>query len=446
MGSVLGDAFAARLDDARHGDGASFAALWRELQPPVLRYLGVAAGSNAEDLASETWVRVASGIHRFHGDEAGFRAWVFTIARHRLLDWRRREGRSRTVATPVEQLRDRGAADDPAADAMERLSTDAALALIAQLPADQAEVVMLRAVAGLDVTRVAARCGEAAGRGPGPRPPRPAPARRAPRRRHPRRPQHRGGNAMSLDDGLFDEMRRRHEADPATPMRLDEATATRLLAGRLEPADAPPGYGTVTAVLRAAAAPPRPEELAGEDAVRDTFRARRPPGPPPRRALRRTRLAVLLAAGVVLLGGVAAAASTGSLPGPAQSLAHDALDTLGVSVPAPHPTPPPTRIAPARGPSTRRVPVTTGPAPVRPVTHPPARHPPAPAHPSAPPRSVPPRASAPGLATAWCRAAAAGHLNPHGSPPMQHAYQALVQLAGGAANIPGYCRAVLTPG
>ena len=163
MGSVLGDGFAALLDGARDGDDASFAALWRELQPPLLRYLGVAAGSNAEDLASETWLGVASGIQRFHGDEAGFRAWVFTIARHRLLDWRRREGRSRTVARPVDQLRDRGAAGDPAEDAIDRRSTDAALALIAQLPADQAEVVMLRAVAGLDVTRVARVVGKQPG-------------------------------------------------------------------------------------------------------------------------------------------------------------------------------------------------------------------------------------------------------------------------------------------
>ena len=247
---------------------------------------------------------------------------------------------------------------------------------------------------------------------------------------------------MSLDDGLFDEMRPRHAA---APMRLDEATATRLLAGRLEPADAPPGYGTVTAVLRAAAAPPRSEELAGEDAARETFRVGCPPEPKRRRAPR-PRLAVLVAAGVVLLGGVAAAASTGSLPGPAQSVARDALGTLGVSVPAPHRAPPPTRTAAAPGPSTRWVPVTTAPARVPARTDPAAPHPPAPPHPSAPPPSVPPRASPSGLATALCRAAAPGHLNPHASPAMQRGDEALMHLAGSAADIPGYCRGVLTPG
>jgi RNA polymerase sigma-70 factor, ECF subfamily len=154
VGCVLGEDFAPRLAAARDGDDSGFAALWRELQPPLLRYLTVAAGDAAEDLASETWIRVARDLATFTGDEHGFRSWVFTIARHRLLDWRRHEGRSRTVARPLELL-DRRVATDPAGEAMERLATDAALRLIARLPADQAEVVTLRAVAGLDVAGVA---------------------------------------------------------------------------------------------------------------------------------------------------------------------------------------------------------------------------------------------------------------------------------------------------
>jgi RNA polymerase sigma-70 factor, ECF subfamily len=160
---VLGGEFTSRLAAARRGDEAAFSALWRDLQPPLLRYLGVAASAAADDLASETWARVAQDLARFEGDEAGFRGWVFTIARHRLIDWRRREARARTVPRPNDQLSHLGAADDPAADALEHVSTDGALALIAQLPADQAEVVMLRAVAGLDVARVAKIVGKRPG-------------------------------------------------------------------------------------------------------------------------------------------------------------------------------------------------------------------------------------------------------------------------------------------
>ena len=56
---------------------------------------------------------------------------------------------------PITGLIDLAAPDDPAASAMEGFSTRAALAVVATLPADQAEAVVLRVVAGLDVERVA---------------------------------------------------------------------------------------------------------------------------------------------------------------------------------------------------------------------------------------------------------------------------------------------------
>jgi hypothetical protein len=61
--------------------------------------------------------------------------------------------------------------------------------------------------------------------------------------------------------------------EPMVP--LDDDTAERLLAGRLHPEDAPPGYGEVARVLRAAAGPPSPEELAGREAALAGFRAAR---------------------------------------------------------------------------------------------------------------------------------------------------------------------------
>jgi RNA polymerase sigma-70 factor (ECF subfamily) len=160
---VLGTEFVEVLDGARRGDNASFARLFRDVQPALLRYLRVAAGPVSEDLASEAWVRVAEGVGRFRGDERGFQAWVFTIARHRILDWRRREARAPVVSRPVDDFVDRAAGNDPAADALEHLDTDAALNLIGMLPADQAEVVILRAVAGLDVAHVARVVGKRPG-------------------------------------------------------------------------------------------------------------------------------------------------------------------------------------------------------------------------------------------------------------------------------------------
>jgi RNA polymerase sigma-70 factor, ECF subfamily len=154
--TMIGPEFPAVLKAATYGDEEAFGRLWRDLQPRLLRYFIVAAPAAAEDLASETWLAVVRGLDRFRGNEPAFRAWVFTIARHQVLDWRRRAARRPTEDVPVTGLTGLAAPDDPAAAAMEGLSTRAALAVVATLPADQAEAVVLRVVAGLDVDRVAA--------------------------------------------------------------------------------------------------------------------------------------------------------------------------------------------------------------------------------------------------------------------------------------------------
>jgi RNA polymerase sigma-70 factor (ECF subfamily) len=148
------------LDDlllaAKAGDQRAFAQVYRSVQPGLLRYLRVAAGPDgAEDLASETWYEVARGLERFEGDEGGFRAWVFTIARHRFLDWRRAAARRPSDPVPTWSLEFVPGPDDPAAEAGTAAATEEALRLIATLPPDQAEVVALRAIAGLDVAQVA---------------------------------------------------------------------------------------------------------------------------------------------------------------------------------------------------------------------------------------------------------------------------------------------------
>src|SRR6266508_1290791 len=154
-GRMVDPAFAVVLGAAARGDEQAFGVLWQDLQPAMLRYLTMLAPGAAEDLASETWLRVVRGIGRFHGDEPSFRAWVFTIARRQVIDWQRQAARR-----PAEQLVDATLAeasspDDPAAAALESISTRAAIALIATLPTEQAEAIMLRVVAGLDTERVA---------------------------------------------------------------------------------------------------------------------------------------------------------------------------------------------------------------------------------------------------------------------------------------------------
>jgi RNA polymerase sigma-70 factor (ECF subfamily) len=155
--------FAATLAAAAAGDDTAFRTLWRGLQPPLHRYLAVLAPGWADDLSSETWLDVIRGLPRFRGQEPDFRAWVFTIARHRALDHFRREGRRPVNPVPVEYLADVPAADDTAAAALESISTAAALTMLSRLPPDQADVISLRVLAGLDVAQIAALTGRRPG-------------------------------------------------------------------------------------------------------------------------------------------------------------------------------------------------------------------------------------------------------------------------------------------
>lgn len=154
------ESFESILAAARDGSAIAFEALWRDLHPPLIRYLRVAAPDAAEDLASETWLQVARDIHRFRGNDARFRRWLFTIARHRVLDHTR--GRRRRPVEPVhaEAL---AAIPDLKDPIEESLSTSTALAVIGTLPRAQAEAVALRVVAGLSVADVARMMGKRPG-------------------------------------------------------------------------------------------------------------------------------------------------------------------------------------------------------------------------------------------------------------------------------------------
>ena len=144
------------LASARRGEESGFAELWHALQPPVLRYLRAIVGDAAEDVASETWLQAAKDVRDYRGDAAGFRVWLFRVARHRALDELRKASRRKEDNGDVESVAlDWPSPDDTEGAAVERDATERALRLIASLPKDQAEAVLLRVVAGLDVAQTA---------------------------------------------------------------------------------------------------------------------------------------------------------------------------------------------------------------------------------------------------------------------------------------------------
>lgn len=158
------DELTAAVEGAQRGDSESFRVLYREVQPKLLRYLSFLVDSDAEDIASETWLQATRDLHKFRGNFDNFRGWITTIGRHRAMDHLRKHSRQPpAVPVPVEEFSFLTSSDDTEARAIESITTNDAVKMISSLPKDQAEAVMLRAVVGMDAKTAAAVVGKRAG-------------------------------------------------------------------------------------------------------------------------------------------------------------------------------------------------------------------------------------------------------------------------------------------
>ena len=155
--------FPTLLAAAKAGDDPAMGVLFRALHPRLVRFLRANEPRAADDLSGEVWMAVARGLATFEGDAAGFRAWVFSIARRRIADHRRRGIRRDTHPVDSATMERIAATDDPERAALGRVSgQDAAELVMAMLPEDQAEVILLRVLADLGVDEVAEVLGKSA--------------------------------------------------------------------------------------------------------------------------------------------------------------------------------------------------------------------------------------------------------------------------------------------
>lgn len=160
---ALGESFEGVLGAARQGEEWGFALLFREFNPRLLRYFASRVPAQAEDLAAETWVGAARQVRSFQGEERAFGAWLFTIAHHRLVQHRRDEARRPIPDSRAVPPEDR-ASVDVETEVLNQIGTQqAARAIAAALTADQAEVLLLRVLGGLEVEQVARITGKRPG-------------------------------------------------------------------------------------------------------------------------------------------------------------------------------------------------------------------------------------------------------------------------------------------
>ncbi|GAA3374675.1 RNA polymerase sigma factor [Streptomyces sannanensis] len=149
---------------AQDGDEGAFRTVYRAVHPRLLGYTRTLVGdAEAEDVTSEAWLQIARDLQRFSGDADRFRGWAARIARNRALDHVRMRGRRPSVGGDETELEGKPDSSDTAAEAIAAVATGDTLALIAQLPQDQAEAVVLRVVVGLDAKSAAKTLGKRPG-------------------------------------------------------------------------------------------------------------------------------------------------------------------------------------------------------------------------------------------------------------------------------------------
>lgn len=90
----MADADAELVLQSRNGDPSAFEALVRNHQQMIhaLTFRMTGSAADAEDLAQETFIRAYEQIGSFNGSSK-FSTWLYRIAMHACLNWRRDEAR-----------------------------------------------------------------------------------------------------------------------------------------------------------------------------------------------------------------------------------------------------------------------------------------------------------------------------------------------------------------
>ncbi|MEV0146590.1 MULTISPECIES: sigma-70 family RNA polymerase sigma factor [unclassified Nonomuraea] len=162
IGVRLASRLPARTDDsdlreltslAVQGDRGAIESLLGELRPMVVRYcrarLGRVSGQYhiADDVAQEVCIAVLSALPRYRDMGRPFASFVFGIASHKVADALRSSVRS---AVPTQDLPD-GPDDGPGPEetVVRYIEVEHARRLLARLPDNQRELLLLRVVSGL---------------------------------------------------------------------------------------------------------------------------------------------------------------------------------------------------------------------------------------------------------------------------------------------------------
>jgi RNA polymerase sigma-70 factor (ECF subfamily) len=134
------------VDRAQKGDRSALEELYLIHFDRIYSYLHVSVGNrhDAEDLTTQTFLKMLESIGRFRWQSAPFSAWLFRIAHNLAMD----HFRARKRVQPEEEVPEPLGSEEPSAEleAMQSIGRQSMLELIDKLSPEQQQVLTLKFV------------------------------------------------------------------------------------------------------------------------------------------------------------------------------------------------------------------------------------------------------------------------------------------------------------
>ncbi|HSC91075.1 MAG TPA: sigma-70 family RNA polymerase sigma factor [Gaiellaceae bacterium] len=151
------------VDRAQQGEREALEELYLLHFDRIYSYLHMSVGNrhDAEDLTTQTFLRMLESIGRFRWQSAPFSAWLFRIAHNLAMDHFRAHRRWQ----PEEEVPEPRGSEEPSAEAvaMRTIGRESMLAMIEDLSPEQQQVLTLKFVFSFNNAEVAAILGKTEG-------------------------------------------------------------------------------------------------------------------------------------------------------------------------------------------------------------------------------------------------------------------------------------------
>ncbi len=148
---------------AQQGDRAALEELYLMHFDRIYSYLHVSVGNrhDAEDLTTQTFLKMLESIGRFRWQSAPFSAWLFRIAHNLAMD----HFRARRRWQPEEDVPEIPGSEEPSAEleAMQSIGRESMMAMIEKLSPEQQQVLTLKFVFNFPNADVATILGKTEG-------------------------------------------------------------------------------------------------------------------------------------------------------------------------------------------------------------------------------------------------------------------------------------------